>query len=285
MAQRIHLAAILEREGKLLLRRERGAARWALPGGDLAPEHEDVDAGMAAILAELGVAVDGIAGAFRETIFLPADEGPGRTVCNLYATSAWTGEPRAADGAELGWHAPAELADLDMDARVREAVLAAFGLAPPHDDGPAILAALQREMGAETDGPFATRREAGRDVLRTLSGGGDADARHADLRARSPELADDIVDFALGEVWGNGRLDRRTRSLQVVAMLAALTGRPAQLRSHLNGALNHGAAPDEVVETLRMVAVYAGFPAALAAWPVMEEVFAERGVPRPGGAP
>ena len=285
MAQRIHLAAILEREGRLLLRRERGVERWALPGGDLAPEHEDVDAGMAAILAELGVTVDGIAGAFRETIFLPAHEGPGRTVCNLYATSAWTGEPRAADGAELGWHAPAELAGLDMDGRVREAVLAAFGLAPPRDDGPAILAALQRELGAEADGAFATRREAGRDVLRTLSGGGDADARHADLRARAPELADDIVDFALGEVWGNGRLDRRTRSLQVVAMLAALTGRPAQLRSHLNGALNHGAAPAEVVETLRMVAVYAGFPAALAAWPVMEEVFAERGVPRPGGAP
>ena len=281
MAQRIQLAAILEREGRLLLTRARGAGRWALPGGDLSPEHADVDAGMAAILAELGVAVDGIAEAFHETIFLPADEGPGRTVCNLFAPRAWTGEPQAADGMELVWRAPAELAGLDMDGRVREAVLAAFGLAPPRDDGPAILAALQRELGAET----ATRREAGRDVLRTLSGGGDADARHADLRARAPELADDVVDFALGEVWGNGRLDRRTRSLQVVAMLAALTGRPAQLRSHLNGALNHGAAPDEVVETLRMVAVYAGFPAALAAWPVMEEVFAERGVPRPGGTP
>ncbi len=283
MAQRIHLAAILEREGKLLLRRERGASRWALPGGDLAPEHADVDAGMAAILAELGVAVDGIAGAFRETLLPPAGAGPEGAVRNLYATSAWTGEPRAADGAELSWRAPAELAGLDMDGRVREAVLAAFGLAPPRDDGPAILAALRRETDA--DGPFASRREAGRDVLRTLSGGGDADARHADLRARAPELADDVVDFALGEVWGNGRLDRRTRSLQVVAMLAALTGRPAQLRSHLNGALNHGAAPEEVVETLRMVAVYAGFPAALAAWPVMEEVFAERGVPRPGGGP
>ena len=285
MTQRIHLAAILEREGRLLLRRERGSERWALPDGDLRPEHADVDAGMAAILAELGVAANDVAGAFRETLLTPAGTGAGRTVFNLFATSDWTGEPRAADGAELDWRAPAELAGLDMDGRVREAVLAAFGLAPPRDDGPAILAALQRELGAEAGEGFASRREAGRDVLRTLSGGGDADARHADLRARAPELADDIVDFALGEVWGAGRLDRRTRSLQVVAMLAALTGRPEQLRSHLNGALNHGAAPAEVVETLRMVAVYAGFPAALAAWPVMEEVFAERGVPRPGGAP
>lgn len=285
MTQRIHLAAILERDGRLLLRRERGSERWALPGGDLRPEHADVDAGMAGILAELGVAANDVAGAFRETLLTPAGTGTGRTVFNLFATSDWTGEPRAADGAELDWRAPAELAGLDMDGRVREAVLAAFGLAPPRDDGPAILAALQRELGAEAGEGFASRREAGLDVLRTLSGGGDADARHADLRARAPELADDIVDFALGEVWGAGRLDRRTRSLQVVAMLAALTGRPEQLRSHLNGALNHGAEPAEVVETLRMVAVYAGFPAALAAWPVMEEVFAERGVPRPGGAP
>ena len=281
MTQRIHLAAILEREGRLLLRRERGSERRALPGGDLRPEHADVDAGMAAILAELGVAADDVAGAFRETLFPPAETGTGRTVFNLFATSDWTGEPRAADGAELEWRAPAELAGLDMDGTVREAVLAAFGLAPPRDDGPAILDALRREM----DAGFASRREAGRDVLRTLSGGGDPDARHADLRARAPELADDVVDFALGEVWGAGRLDRRTRSLQAVAMLAALTGRAEQLRSHLNGALNHGAAPAEVVETLRMVAVYAGFPAALAAWPVMEAVFAERGVPRPGGAP
>ena len=288
MAQRIHLAAILEREGELLLRRGAGEEAWSLPGGDLAPEHEDIEAGMAAILAEMGITVEGIEEAFCTTLFIP--DGEGRLVYNLFATSAWEGAP-AADGAELLWRSPGALASLEMDGRVREGILAAFGLAAPRDDSAAILAALQRELGggaAEATGdgaPFASRREAGRDVLRTLSGGGDADARHASLRATAPELADDVVDFALGEVWGGGRLDRRTRSLQVVAMLAALTGRPAQLRSHIDGALNHGATPGEVVETLRMVAVYAGFPAALTAWPVMEEVFAERGVPRPERAP
>jgi alkylhydroperoxidase/carboxymuconolactone decarboxylase family protein YurZ len=34
-----------------------------------------------------------------------------------------------------------------------------------------------------------------------------------------------------------------------------------------------------------MVAVYAGFPAALEAWPVMERVFEQRGIPRPGQQP
>ncbi len=282
MAQRIHLAAILEREGKLLLLRGPGETGWSLPGGDLLPEHDDVDVGMAAILGGMGVTVEGIEEAFYETLFIPTAEG--HMVYNVFATSAWEGEPAVADGVEVQWVEAGALADLPMDEHVRAGVLAAFGLAEPRDDSAAILEALQREMGVEaeekSDG-FASRREAGRDVLRTLSGGGDPDARHAGLRANSPELADDVVDFALGEVWGTDRLDRRTRSLEVVAMLAALTGRPNQLRSHINGALNHGATPDEVVETLRMVAVYAGFPAALTAWPVMEEVFAERGVPRP----
>lgn len=282
MAQRIHLAAILEREGKLLLLRGPGETGWSLPGGDLLPEHDDVDVGMAAILGGMGVTVEGIEEAFYETLFIPTPEG--HMVYNVFATSAWEGDPGVAEGVEHLWAEAGALADLPMDEHVRAGVLAAFGLAEPRDDSTAILEALQREVGGEAeeagDG-FASRREAGRDVLRTLSGGGDPDVRHAGLRANSPELADDVVDFALGEVWGTDRLDRRTRSLEVVAMLAALTGRPNQLRSHINGALNHGATPDEVVETLRMVAVYAGFPAALTAWPVMEEVFAERGVPRP----
>ena len=282
MAQRIHLAAILEREGELLLLRGPGEETWSLPGGDLLPEHDDVDVGMAAVLRAMGITVEGIEDAFYETLFIPTADG--HMVYNLFATSAWEGEPAVAEGVELAWTEAGALAELPMDEHVRAGVLAAFGLAEPRDDSAAILQALQREMGVaeeETGGGFASRREAGRDVLRTLSGGGDPDARHAGLRANSPELADDVVDFALGEVWGTKRLDRRTRSLEVVAMLAALTGRPNQLRSHINGALNHGATPEEVVETLRMVAVYAGFPAALTAWPVMEEVFAERGVPRP----
>jgi len=64
-------------------------------------------------------------------------------------------------------------------------------------------------------------------------------------------------------------------------MLAA-AGQHASLKSHIGGALNHGASPEAVIEALKMVAVYAGFPAAVAAWPAMEAVFSERGIARPG---
>jgi len=121
----------------------------------------------------------------------------------------------------------------------------------------------------------------GLDVLRTLSGG-EASAAAERMHRTYPELADAVVDFALGDVWASDTLARRERSLLVVAMLAALGGKTGPLRSHINGALNHGAKPEELVETLRMVAVYAGFPAALEAWPIMEAVFEQRGIERPG---
>lgn len=124
-------------------------------------------------------------------------------------------------------------------------------------------------------------RVLGLDVLRTLSGG-DPGAAVERMRRQYPELADDIVDFAMGEVWSDEVLPRRERSLLVVAMLAAMGGKSGPLRSHINGALNHGAKPEEIVATLRMVAVYAGFPAALEAWPIMESVFDQRGIERPG---
>ena len=75
--------------------------------------------------------------------------------------------------------------------------------------------------------------------------------------------------------------DARAGAAVVVAMLAAMGGKHGPLRSHFNGALNHGVSPEQLAQTLRMVAVYAGFPAALDAWPIMEEVFAARGIPRP----
>ena len=131
-------------------------------------------------------------------------------------------------------------------------------------------------------GEGRSRRTAGLDVLRTLRGGGDPLESAAGLERSSPEIAGDVIDFALGEVWSDPALDRKTRSLQVVAMLAAMGRTGGPLASHINGALNHGATPEQVIQTLRMVAVYAGFPAALEAWPVMEKVFEQRGIARPG---
>ncbi len=69
-----------------------------------------------------------------------------------------------------------------------------------------------------------------------------------------------ITEAAWGSVWSRPGLDRRTRSLVTIAILAAL-GRD-ELDIHLRGSRNTGAATSEIVETLLHVAVYAGVPAA-----------------------
>jgi 4-carboxymuconolactone decarboxylase len=91
-------------------------------------------------------------------------------------------------------------------------------------------------------------------------------AEHVErARARTTELDADfqrfITETAWGAVWTRPDLDRRTRSLVTIAILAAL-GREHELALHLRASRNTGATPREIVETLLHVAVYAGVPAA-----------------------
>src|SRR5260370_30903207 len=82
--------------------------------------------------------------------------------------------------------------------------------------------------------------------------------------ARSTEFDADfqrfITETAWGSVWARPDLDRRTRSLVTIAILAAL-GRE-ELALHLRASHNIGVDPHEVAEVLLHVAVYAREPAA-----------------------
>jgi 4-carboxymuconolactone decarboxylase len=69
-----------------------------------------------------------------------------------------------------------------------------------------------------------------------------------------------ITEAAWGAVWARPGLDRRTRSLATIAILAAL-GRE-ELALHLRASRNVGVDPREIMEVLLHVAVYAGVPAA-----------------------
>jgi 4-carboxymuconolactone decarboxylase len=69
-------------------------------------------------------------------------------------------------------------------------------------------------------------------------------------------------------------LDRRTRSLLNIAMLAALN-RPHELRIHVAGALRNGCTPEEIREVLLQAAIYCGLPAAVDAFRVAREVLGE----------
>ena len=62
-----------------------------------------------------------------------------------------------------------------------------------------------------------------------------------------------MVTEGYGKVLGRAGLDLATRELCIVALLAPQDAGP-QLYSHLRGALNVGAAPEDVDETVRRIA-------------------------------
>jgi 4-carboxymuconolactone decarboxylase len=68
-----------------------------------------------------------------------------------------------------------------------------------------------------------------------------------------------LTETAWDGVWSRPGLDRRTRSLVTIAVLAAL-GRD-ELDLHLRAAANTGASPEEIAEVMFHVGVYAGIPA------------------------
>ena len=77
-----------------------------------------------------------------------------------------------------------------------------------------------------------------------------------------------------GEIWGRPGLDRRTRSIVNLAMLAAMA-KPNELRIHIRGALTNGVTRAEIQEVFLQACIYCGVPTAGEAFKVAREVFEE----------
>jgi 4-carboxymuconolactone decarboxylase len=85
---------------------------------------------------------------------------------------------------------------------------------------------------------------------------------------------DFITRFAWGAVWSRPGLDRRTRSAITLSVLTAL-GREHELELHIRAARRNGLSEEEIAEILLHTAVYAGVPAANAAFAIAQRVFSE----------
>ncbi|MGI5127969.1 carboxymuconolactone decarboxylase family protein [Pseudonocardia sp. CA-107938] len=94
----------------------------------------------------------------------------------------------------------------------------------------------------------------------------------------SPELGNQVVSWAFGEMYARPQLAPRDRQLVTLGILTALGGCEAQLDVHVNASLNVGLTREEIVEALLHAAVYAGMPRALNATFAAKKVFAERGL-------
>jgi 4-carboxymuconolactone decarboxylase len=93
----------------------------------------------------------------------------------------------------------------------------------------------------------------------------------------SREFSEMLNTYCWNDVWNRPGLDRKTRSMLNLAMLAALN-KEHELKLHINGALNNGLTKDQIKEVFLQVAIYCGVPAAVVCFRCAREVFKERGV-------
>ena len=107
-----------------------------------------------------------------------------------------------------------------------------------------------------------------------VSGGADVDRALAGSTEFDAAFQDFITRYAWGAVWAREGLDRRTRSAITVAVLAAL-GREHELELHVRAAVRNGLSEAEIAEVLLHTAVYAGVPAANAAFAIARRVLAD----------
>ena len=84
------------------------------------------------------------------------------------------------------------------------------------------------------------------------------------------DLQELITRYAWGTVWRRPGLDRHTRRLLVLAMMAAL-GRWEEFRLHVRAAFEHGIEAGDVKEVLLQAAIYAGVPAANTGFQIADE--------------
>jgi 4-carboxymuconolactone decarboxylase len=118
-------------------------------------------------------------------------------------------------------------------------------------------------------------RDKGLKLRREMLGREAVDARMKALGAFGEPLQDIINAYAYGDVWSRPALPLATKSLAMIAMMAA-TGRANELRVHVKGALENGCTAEQIQDILLLVAMYCGIPAANEAHRVALEVLHER---------
>ena len=122
-----------------------------------------------------------------------------------------------------------------------------------------------RPPSSDSDGE-RTRRE--------VLGDEHVDRAQAKATEFTRPFQDFITRYAWGDVWNRPGLDRRQRSMITLAALTAVRAE-GELELHVRAALRNGLEPEEIREVLLHTAVYAGVPAANAAFAIAQRVLEE----------
>ncbi len=123
--------------------------------------------------------------------------------------------------------------------------------------------------------PAAPRPARGEEALERLKAG-QLQHLHAEYDAIAPDVVGFVVDFCFGDVLSRPALPPPLRQLLTVGMVTAKGGLTAELEFHTRAALHLGCSPQDIIEIMLLMTVYAGFPAALNGIAVAKKVLAEQ---------
>lgn len=123
---------------------------------------------------------------------------------------------------------------------------------------------------------MSERHEAGMAVRRRVLGDVHVDRAEAKKTALDVDFQRSITEGAWGSVWARPGFNLRERSIVTLTLLAAL-GNHEELAMHVRATARTGATPEDLVEAMLHVAVYAGVPRANHALKIIKETYAEMG--------
>lgn len=119
--------------------------------------------------------------------------------------------------------------------------------------------------------------EAGMKARRAVLGDEHVDRAQASATTLTEPFQELIIRYAWGAVWSRPGLDRRMRSAITLTALVCMHAEN-ELGLHVRGAIRNGLTTEEIGEILLHSAIYAGVPAANAAFAVAQEVLRADGL-------
>ena len=116
--------------------------------------------------------------------------------------------------------------------------------------------------------------EKGLAIRRELVGADAVERAFATADDFSRPMQELVTEVCWGAIWTRPGLDRRSRSILNLGMLAA-ANRPDELAGHIRVGLRNGLTKEEIRECFLQVAIYLGMPAGLNCFKIAKAVFAE----------
>lgn len=123
------------------------------------------------------------------------------------------------------------------------------------------------------------RFQKGMEIRNLLGGGGDKVFRGSIPSAYelAPDMFRIVTECLYGSIWTRPGLDIKYR-MMVVLTATVVQRAGIQIRSSIQGALNLGLSPEEIVEILIQSAFYSGLTSGYNALEIAKEIFEERGI-------